>query len=70
MEPAQSATNVLFSPKGRLWMVSLQVGPRILSCPGAATQNDNLSVNCICRAVLEVVVMLPTPPVAITLAGI
>jgi hypothetical protein len=35
MEPAQSATNVLFSPKGRLSMVSLQVGPQVLSCPDA-----------------------------------
>jgi hypothetical protein len=51
MEPAQSATNVLFSPKGRLSLLSLQVGPLVLSCPDAETQNDNLSVNCICRAI-------------------
>jgi hypothetical protein len=70
MEPVQSATNVLFSQKGWLWMVSLQVGPQVLSCSDAETQNDNLSVNCICRAVFDVVVMLPTPPDAITLAGI
>jgi hypothetical protein len=33
-------------------------------------QNVNLSVPCNCRAVFDVLVMVPTPPVAITLAGI
>jgi hypothetical protein len=32
------------------------------------SQNVNLSVACNCRAVFDVLVMLPTPPVAITLA--
>jgi hypothetical protein len=32
-------------------------------------KNDNLSVNCSCRAVFDVAVMVPTPPDAITLAG-
>ena len=34
------------------------------------SQNVNLSANCNWRAVFEVLVMLPTPPVAITAAGI
>jgi hypothetical protein len=34
------------------------------------SQNVNLSIPCSWRAVFDVLVMDPTPPVAITLAGI
>ncbi len=34
------------------------------------SQNVNRSATCSCRAVFDVLVMLPTPPWAITLAGI
>jgi hypothetical protein len=74
MESAQSAADVLVSPKGWFWMISLQAGPQFLSSPGYfllhAAQKVNLRVNRICRAVLEVAVMFPTPLEAMTLAGI